>query len=74
MHSIYPVALPRVSCYHDFMDEKKRYITVTEFSDLVHVSKPTLYKLLRASKIPALKLGDTYRVTMPDAIDNARIK
>ena len=39
------------------------FLTVSEAAELLHVSKPTLLRLLRREEIPAFKVGNQWRIS-----------
>jgi len=40
-----------------------RFLTVAEVADLMRVSKMTVYRLVHAGELPAVRFGRSYRVT-----------
>lgn len=40
-----------------------RFLTVAEVAYLTRLSKATVYRLVRAGRIPAVRFGRSYRVT-----------
>ena len=48
-----------------------RFLTVAEVADLMRVSKMTVYRLVHAGELPAVRFGRSYRVlesAVPDAL------
>ncbi len=43
------------------MNRKQNILTVEELADLLRVEKGTIYKLVKAHKIPAFKIGRVWR-------------
>ncbi|MEZ3162062.1 helix-turn-helix domain-containing protein [Microbacterium sp. BWT-B31] len=39
-----------------------RFLTVAEVADLMRVSKMTVYRLVHAGELPAVRFGHSYRV------------
>lgn len=39
-----------------------RFLTVAEVADLMRVSKMTVYRLVHAGELPAVRFGRSYRV------------
>lgn len=39
-----------------------KYYTLTEFIQLVRISRPTAYKLIHEGKIPAIRVGKAWRI------------
>ena len=48
-------------------------MTVKELAEYLHVSRPTIYRLANAGKIPAFKMGDGWRFNI-EAIDEWRFR
>ena len=44
----------------------EKYYTLDEVATLLQVSKMTLYRYIKAKKLPAIKLWKEYRVTESD--------
>lgn len=45
-----------------------RYLTVVEVADLMRVSRMTVYRLVHAGELPAVRVGRSFRVPQ-DALD-----
>ena len=43
-----------------------RFLTVLEVAERMRVSKMTVYRLIRAGKIPAVRVGKSFRVREDD--------
>ena len=43
-----------------------RMITVQEVADLMRVSSMTVYRLIKAGELPAVRVGRSFRVSEPD--------
>jgi excisionase family DNA binding protein len=43
-----------------------RFLTASEAAEQLRVSKMTIYRLIRAGKIPAVQVGKSYRVRVDD--------
>ncbi|MET1088932.1 MAG: helix-turn-helix domain-containing protein [Arthrobacter sp.] len=43
--------------------QSTRFLTVAEVAQLTRLSKATVYRLVRAGRIPAVRFGRSYRVT-----------
>jgi excisionase family DNA binding protein len=43
-----------------------RFLTASEAAERMRVSKMTVYRLIRAGKIPAVQIGKAYRVREDD--------
>jgi len=48
------------------MPEKARFLTPAEVADMLRVSTMTVYRLIKAGDIPALKVGKSYRLREDD--------
>jgi excisionase family DNA binding protein len=48
---------------------RTRYLTVLEVADVMRVSKMTVYRLLHAGELPAVRVGRSFRVPQ-DALDH----
>lgn len=51
-----------------------RFLTVAEVAELMRVSKMTVYRMVHAGQLPAVKFGRSYRVpesAVQEAIDGA---
>lgn len=48
------------------MPEKTRFLTPAEVADMLRVSTMTVYRLIKAGDIPALKVGKSYRLREDD--------
>lgn len=46
-----------------------RFLTVAEVADLMRVSKMTVYRLVHAGELPAVRFGRSYRVLESAVID-----
>ncbi|MBN9153603.1 MAG: helix-turn-helix domain-containing protein [Microbacterium sp.] len=49
-----------------------RFLTVAEVADLMRVSKMTVYRLVHAGELPAVRFGRSYRV--PEAAVTAALQ
>ncbi len=45
---------------------KTRFLTVQEVADLMRVSSMTVYRLIKAGELPAVRVGRSFRVSEPD--------
>ena len=45
---------------------KARFRTVQEVADLMRVSSMTVYRLIKAGELPAVRVGRSFRVSEPD--------
>ncbi len=45
---------------------KARFLTVQEVADLMRVSSMTVYRLIKAGELPAVRVGRSFRVSEPD--------
>ena len=45
---------------------KARFLTVQEVADLMRVSSMTVYRLIKAGELPAVRVGRSFRVAEPD--------
>jgi excisionase family DNA binding protein len=43
-----------------------RFLTVTEVADLLRLSKMTVYRLINAGELPAVRIGKSFRVREDD--------
>ena len=43
-------------------DDLPEYLTPEEFSEVIHVSRTTMYELLRRNEIPHRRFGRTIRI------------
>lgn len=48
---------------------RSRFLTVSEVADLLRVSTMTVYRLIKANELSAVRIGKSYRVE-EKAIDN----
>ena len=46
--------------------EKARFLTVQEVAQLMRVSSMTVYRLIRAGDLPAVRVGRSFRVRAED--------
>ena len=46
-----------------------RFLTVAEVAELMRVSKMTVYRLVHAGELPAVRFGRSYRVPETDVTD-----
>ncbi|ACQ81506.1 excision promoter, Xis [Beutenbergia cavernae DSM 12333] len=44
------------------VDEAPRFLTVAEVAELVRVSRMTVYRMVQAGDLPAIRVGKSYRV------------
>lgn len=49
-------------------EARVRFLTVAEVADVMRVSKMTVYRLLHAGEMPAVRVGRSFRVPQ-DALD-----
>lgn len=52
--------------------EMPQFFTVAEVADLMRVSKMTVYRMIHAGDLPAMRVGKSFRV--PDSAVKALIK
>ena len=52
--------------------ESARFFTVAEVAELMRVSKMTVYRMVNAGELPAIRFGRSYRV--PEAAVEALIR
>ncbi len=45
---------------------KSRFLTVQEVADLMRVSSMTVYRLIKAGDLAAVRVGRSFRVSEPD--------
>ena len=45
---------------------KARFLTVQEVADLMRVSSMTVYRLIKAGELPAVRVGRSFRVAEVD--------
>ncbi len=55
--------------YNDFLDERKMeklpvVLTPAEAMDALRVGKNTIYRLLNSGKLPAIRVGRSWRITL----------
>jgi excisionase family DNA binding protein len=53
-----------VAAERSFLDV--RFLTVGEVSRLMRVSKMTVYRLIKAGELPAVRVGRSYRIREED--------
>lgn len=56
---------------------KEKLLTVNDIIEMLKVSKLTVYRYIKAGKLPAYKVGRDYRVKQKDLnilLNNAKIK
>jgi excisionase family DNA binding protein len=46
-----------------------QFLTVSELSDYLHVTKTTIYRMLREGKLPGFRIGSDWRLNV-DAIEH----
>ena len=51
---------PRSSTVQDLSDVK--FLTVAEVADMMRVSKMTVYRMVHAGELPAIRFGRSFRV------------
>ena len=47
-------------------DARLRLLTVAEVADFIRVSTMTVYRLIKAGDLPAIRVGKSYRVKQDD--------
>ena len=47
-------------------DPRARFVTVAELAGLLRVSNMTVYRLVQAGEIPAIRVGRSYRIREDD--------
>ena len=45
---------------------RPRFLTVAEVAELMRVSTMTVYRLIKASELPAVRVGRSYRIREDD--------
>ena len=45
---------------------KARFLTVQEVANVMRVSSMTVYRLIKAGELPAVRVGRSFRVSEPD--------
>ncbi|PZS19295.1 MAG: hypothetical protein DLM54_07270 [Acidimicrobiales bacterium] len=45
---------------------RARFLTVTEVADVLRVSNMTVYRLINAGQLPAVRVGKSYRLREDD--------
>ncbi len=45
---------------------RARFVTVAEVAELLRVSTMTVYRLIKAGRLPAVRVGKSYRVREDD--------
>lgn len=45
---------------------KEQLLTCTEVQAILRIGKSKLYRLIREEKLPAIRLGNTYRIRQSD--------
>jgi excisionase family DNA binding protein len=64
---VYPEHLSgRSTVASDISPGGPRFLTASEAAERMRVSKMTVYRLIRAGKIPAVQIGKAYRVREDD--------
>ena len=48
------------------MDSQTRFVTVSEVANLLRVSNMTVYRLVQAGALPAVRVGRSYRIREED--------
>lgn len=43
-------------------EQRPRFVTVAEVADLMRVSKMTVYRMIHAGELPAIRVGKSFRV------------
>lgn len=47
-------------------EERNRFMTVAEVATLMRVSTMTVYRLIKAGELPAVRVGKSYRIREAD--------
>jgi excisionase family DNA binding protein len=47
-------------------EARSRFVTVAEVADLLRVSNMTVYRLVQAGQLPAIRVGRSYRIREDD--------
>lgn len=47
-------------------ESRPRYVTVAEVADQLRVSNMTVYRLVQAGQLPAIRVGRSYRIREED--------
>ncbi|MCY3805762.1 MAG: helix-turn-helix domain-containing protein [bacterium] len=50
----------------DKVQERPRFMTVAEVAELMRVSTMTVYRLIKAGDLPAVRFGKSYRIDEAD--------
>ena len=50
------------------LDERRQFMTVAEVAQLMRVSTMTVYRLIKAGELSAIRVGRSYRLR-PDDVD-----
>ncbi len=57
-------------------NQRPRYLTVAEVANDMRVSTMTVYRLIKAQELPAVRVGKSYRVRLTDLdtfLDSRRV-
>ncbi len=46
----------------DKLQQRPRFMTVAEVAELMRVSTMTVYRLIKAGELPAVRFGKSYRI------------
>lgn len=46
------------------LDSAPRFVTVAEVAELMRVSRMTVYRMVHAGELPAVRMGRSYRVPL----------
>ncbi|MGI8752881.1 MAG: helix-turn-helix domain-containing protein [Acidimicrobiales bacterium] len=47
-------------------NDRSRFVTVSEVADQLRVSNMTVYRLVQAGQLPAVRVGRSYRIRADD--------
>ena len=47
-------------------ESRSRFVTVSEVANLLRVSNMTVYRLIQAGQLPAVRIGRSYRIREDD--------
>ncbi len=50
----------------DMAQQRPRFVTVAEVAELMRVSTMTVYRLIKAGDLPAVRFGKSYRIDEAD--------
>lgn len=52
--------------------QDKKLVTISQLTEAIQISRPTLWRWTRTGKIPSYKIGRSYRYSLTEVLNSMR--